>query len=101
MSVPLPGQAALAAARVFELAQIPYVLAGSMASMVYGEIRGTLEVDFATLMREVHVEEFIRAARSEFILDSGWIGTRVAQRRDVSMPARDNFHQSRCLRAAR
>lgn len=81
MSVPSPGQTALAAARVFELAHVPYVLGGSMASMVYGEIRGTLDVDFASLMREEHVEDFIRAARREFILDAEWIATRVAQRR--------------------
>ena len=81
MNASSPAQAALAAAKAFEFARVPYVLGGSMASMVYGEIRGTLDVDFATLMREAHVEDFVRAALHEFILDSGWIAPRVVEKR--------------------
>ena len=81
MSGPAPTLVALAAARAFEAARIPYLLAGSMASMVHGEIRGTLDVDFATLMREAHVQDFCRAAKEDFFFDAEWIATGVAARK--------------------
>jgi len=85
VSGPAPRLVAVAAGKVFEAARIPYVLAGSMASMAHGEIRGTLDVDFATLMRKNHIEGFIRAATDGFRFDSEWIALAVAQQRMFQM----------------
>ena len=72
---------ALLVARAFELAGVPYALVGSLASTVHGEPRGTLDVDFASLMRAEHVDRFHQQVSPSFAIDPAWIREAVHEQR--------------------
>jgi hypothetical protein len=60
---------ALRVAGEFERLKIRYVIGGSVASMIHGEPRLTRDVDFAALMRDVHVEPFAASFDNSFYVD--------------------------------
>ena len=72
---------AIQAARALEHAGAPYALVGSLASTLHGEPRGTLDVDFATLMRPGHVERFLLEVTGAFATDAEWVREAVRERR--------------------
>lgn len=71
---------AILAARAMENAGAPYALVGSLASTLHGEPRGTLDVDFATLMCPGHVERFLLEVSGAFATDAEWVREAVRER---------------------
>jgi hypothetical protein len=59
---------AVATARIFERTGIAYALGGSVASAFVGEMRTTMDVDFAVEMSRHQVGAFVDAAESEFFV---------------------------------
>jgi len=72
---------AILVARAFERAGVPYALVGSLASTLHGEPRGTLDVDFATLMQAGHVDRFLQGVSGAFATDADWVREAVRHRR--------------------
>ncbi len=63
-------QAALDAAALFERLGVPYVLVGGMATIVYGEPRSTLDVDFAAHMNADQARRLPSLAAPLFLVQS-------------------------------
>jgi len=64
-------QAAADAASLFERLGVPYVLSGGVATIVYGEPRSTLDVDFAVHMGPDQARSLPAMAGETFVVDAG------------------------------
>jgi hypothetical protein len=64
---------ALRLARTFDALSIPYLIGGSVATSIHGELRTTQDIDFAAHFRESHILPFVEALRQEFYVDEEMI----------------------------
>jgi len=62
--------AAVDAAALFERLGVPYVLAGGVATIVYGEPRSTLDVDFAVHLGPEQARRLAAVAGSTFLVQA-------------------------------
>lgn len=97
---------------LFERLGVPYLLGGSMASMLHGEPRATRDVDFAAAMRFEHVVPFAAGTRGPFHVDETDIRDAISLQRmfnvihirsgtkvDVHVRKLTGFHASEFERA--
>ena len=63
---PDPIALALAVAAILERLGIPYLVGGSLASSIHGELRSTNDVDFVADVRPGHVAPLLAALGGEF-----------------------------------
>jgi hypothetical protein len=68
-------------ARTFERLGISYLVAGSLASGLHGEVRFTHDVDFVAAMRPEHVEPFVEAVEDRFFVHVEDVRSAVADKR--------------------
>jgi len=68
-SLPALIEATLAVVRVLDDLGIPYLVAGSMASSTYGEVRTTQDVDLVVDLAADEVERFVDRLRPDFYAD--------------------------------
>jgi len=70
---PLPDVLAVAAdvAHRLEVASIPYVIGGSLASSVHGEPRATMDVDVVTDVPLASIARLVAALRPDYYVDEG------------------------------
>ena len=100
---PLAVAALIAAA--LERLGIRYVIGGSLASVAFGEPRGTLDVDVAADIGPEGVAPFLAALAGSFLVDQAWAAEEVRRhgsfqaihaatmiRVDVFVPAWTGFH---------
>jgi hypothetical protein len=73
-----PIEVTLKVTDVFEKLGIPYLIAGSLASTLYGMVRTTQDSDIAAEMRLEHLSAFVSALQDEFYIAefSGPLATR-------------------------
>jgi hypothetical protein len=86
--IPAPSEILLVTAKVveaFEELQIPYLIAGSMASGVYGDPRSTRDIDFVAAIEPSSIEAFVRALGEAFYLDIELIQGAVRDRRSFNL----------------
>ena len=76
-----PYEVAALVAATLERLQIPYVIGGSVASSIHGEMRTTMDVDFAVHIRGDRAALLERALSREFHVDHESIREAVASRR--------------------
>ncbi|HUR27807.1 MAG TPA: hypothetical protein VM509_06450, partial [Planctomycetota bacterium] len=67
-------------ARQLEMLEVPYLIGGSVASMLHGEPRLTNDVDFAAVMKERHVASFIHPLKGPFYVDEVLIRDAIRRR---------------------
>lgn len=60
-------------ARVFNTLNIPYIVAGSFASSVYGVPRATQDVDLVADVRLEHIDAIVQSLAGEFYVDAAMI----------------------------
>ena len=65
---------------VLEQLDVPYVVGGSFASTVYGELRTTLDIDVVADLRPEHVAPFVQALEVAFYVDAGMIHDAIVRR---------------------
>lgn len=65
---------------VLEQLDVPYVVGGSFASTVYGELRTTLDIDVVADLRPEHVAPFVQALEAAFYVDAGMIHDAIVRR---------------------
>jgi hypothetical protein len=75
-----PGAITLLVAEVLDALEIPYFVCGSLASIVHGMIRTTLDVDIVADIRAPHVAPFVRALDELFYVDGEAIRSAVRTR---------------------
>jgi len=59
---------------------VPYLVGGSVASMMHGEARLTNDVDFAAVFREQHVAPLVSALAGPFYIDAELIRSAIRRR---------------------
>ena len=65
-----PIEVTLKVTSVLEKLEIPYLIGGSLASMLYGMVRTTQDSDIITEMRHEHIQPFVSALQNEFFTNS-------------------------------
>jgi hypothetical protein len=68
---------ALRLARTFDALGIPYLIGGSVATSIHGELRTTQDIDFVARFQESHVAPFVEALQQEFYVDDEMIRAAV------------------------
>lgn len=109
-----PVEVTLKVTGVLENLNVPYFIAGSLASALYGMVRTTQDADVITALRPEHAQPFMEALQTDFFLDDEMI-TEAIQRNssfniihrdtmfkvDVFIPRLQPFQQSQLTRAQR
>ena len=66
---------------VFERLNVPYLVGGSIAGMLHGVVRTTLDADIVADLHDDQVEAFSNALAGEFYLDAAGIYDAIKRRR--------------------
>jgi len=66
---------------IFERLGVPYLIGGSIASMIHGVIRTTMDADIVADLRADQVEAFVNALAGAFYLDTESIRDAIRHRR--------------------
>jgi hypothetical protein len=72
-----PIEVTLKVTDVFEKLGLPYLIAGSLASTLYGMVRTTQDSDIVAEMRPEHVDPFVSALQDEFYIDEQMIAESI------------------------
>ena len=72
-----PVEVTLKVTDVFERLGIPYLIAGSLASTLYGMVRTTQDSDIVAEMRTEHIQQFVSALQDEFYVDEEMIAESI------------------------
>jgi hypothetical protein len=72
-----PIEVTLRVTNVFEKLGVPYLIAGSLASTLYGMVRSTQDSDIVVEMRPEHLQPFILALQDEFYIDEEMIAESI------------------------
>ena len=109
-----PIEVTLKVTDVFEKLGLPYLIAGSLASTLYGMVRTTQDSDIVAEMRLEHLSDFVSALQEEFYIDEEMIVDAIQRNSsfniihretmfkvDVFLPHPRPFLQSQLERAQR
>jgi hypothetical protein len=109
-----PVEVTIKVTAVFDGLGIPYLIGGSLASVLYGVVRTTHDADIVAEMRSEHIQPFIEALQGEFYLDEEMIAEAIQRQAsfniihretmfkvDVFIPRPRPFLQSQLARAQR
>lgn len=72
--------ATLVVTTVLDGLEVPYVIGGSVASMVHGMIRSTMDVDIVAALRPEHVGPFLASLSSAFYVDEPTMRQAIEER---------------------
>jgi hypothetical protein len=70
---------------VLDALDVPYVIGGSVASIIHGMLRMTMDVDIVADLPPDQIDPFVTALRSQFYLDEAAISQAVQQRRSFNL----------------
>ena len=109
-----PIEVTLKVTNVFENLSVPYLIAGSLASTLYGMVRTTQDSDIVAEMQLEHLQPFALALQDEFYIDEEMIFDSIQHNSsfniihretmfkvDVFIPSPRPFLQSQLARAQR
>lgn len=109
-----PVEVTLKVTDVFENLFVPYLIGGSLASMLYGMVRTTQDSDIIAEMRPEHIQPFVSALRDDFYIDEEMIAESIQRNSsfniihretmfkvDIFIPRQRPFLQSQLTRAKR
>ena len=74
-----PLYVALQMAEIFENLDIPYLVAGSIASSIYGEPRATQDIDMVAELKGHHIQSLIASTRNAFYIEKEDVIQAVSQ----------------------
>jgi len=107
-----PVEVTIKVTAVLEQLGIPYLIGGSLASILYGLVRTTQDADIVAQMRPEHIHAFVAALEEEFYIDAQMIASAIQHngsfniihretifKVDVFIPRPRPFVQSQLLRA--
>lgn len=89
MTDPEPLDLALGVARLFEALGVRYLIVGSVASSIHGEVRTTLDVDMVAELRESHVPDLLSTAGKEFVIQESAIRRAIREHASFNMIHRE------------
>jgi hypothetical protein len=107
-----PLEVTLKVTAVLDKLAVPYLVGGSLASILHGMVRTTQDADIITEMRQSHLTPFVSALQEEFWLDAEMIAEAIRRRSafniihretmfkvDVFIPSDRPFLRSQLARA--
>ena len=86
-----PIEVTLKVTDVFEKLDLPYLIAGSLASTLYGMVRTTQDSDVVAEMRLEHLQVFVSALRGEFHIDEEMIADAIQRNSSFNIIHRDTM----------
>lgn len=76
---------------VLEKLGIPYLIAGSLASTLYGMVRTTQDSDIVAEMRLEHLQQFVSFLRDEFFIDEEMIAESIQRNSSFNIIHRETM----------
>ena len=76
---------------VFEKLGIPYLIAGSLASTLYGMVRTTQDSDIVVVMRLEHLQAFVAFLQDEFYIDQEMIAEAIQRNSSFNIIHRETM----------
>jgi hypothetical protein len=86
-----PVEVTLKVTRVLEDLGVPYLIAGSLASTLYGMVRTTQDSDIVTELRIEHLQPFISALQDEFYIDDEMISESIQRHSSFNIIHRETM----------
>lgn len=86
-----PIEVTLKVTDVFEKLGVPYLIAGSLASTLYGMVRTTQDSDIVAEMRPEHLQVFVSALQGEFYLDEEMIADAIQHKSSFNIIHRETM----------
>ncbi len=86
-----PIEVTLKVTDVFEKLEIPYLIAGSLASTLYGMVRTTQDSDIVAEMRFEHLQPFVLALQDEFYIDEEMIAEAILRNSSFNIIHRETI----------
>ena len=77
--IPEPIAVTLLVTKALERLGVAYLVGGSLASTVHGELRTTMDTDLVANLRPEHVTPFVDALKAAFYADEGMIRDAIAR----------------------
>ena len=85
MSTPELIAATLQVTQVLEKLDVPYFIAGSLASTLHGLVRTTQDSDLVVALGSEHLPEFVQALQEDFFVDQQMLATAIAQQASFNL----------------
>src|SRR5262245_18046937 len=84
---PMPDaiRVSLIVTRILEELGIPYLIGGSVASIIHGEPRLTNDIDLVTVIREEQVPQLVAALEGDFYVDDRAISRAILERKSFNI----------------
>jgi len=86
-----PLEVTLKVTRLFEELEIPYLIGGSMASILYGLVRTTQDADIVAQMQLEHLPQFLDALQDEFYIDEEMVARAIQDRTSFNIIHRETM----------
>ena len=86
-----PIEVTLKVTDVFEKLGIPYLIAGSLASTLYGMVRTTQDSDIVVEMRLEHLKAFVSDLQDEFYIDEEMIAESIQRNSSFNIIHRETM----------
>jgi hypothetical protein len=86
-----PVEVTIKVTEVFESLSIPYLIAGSLASTLYGMVRTTQDADIVAEMQLEHLQPFVVALQDEFYMDDEMIAESIQRNSSFNIIHRETM----------
>jgi hypothetical protein len=86
-----PIEVTLKVTAVFEQLHVPYLIGGSLASVLYGMVRTTQDADIVAEMRQEHIRPFVSTLQDEFYIDEEMIASSIHRNTSFNIIHRETF----------
>jgi hypothetical protein len=86
-----PIEVTLKVTDIFEKLGIPYLIAGSLASTLYGMVRTTQDSDIVADMRLEHLQRFVSSLQDEFFIDEEMIADSIQRNSSFNIIHRETM----------
>jgi hypothetical protein len=87
LDTPMPDaiRVSLIVTRILEELGVPYLIGGSVASIIHGEPRLTNDIDLVADIREEHVSQLVAALETDFYIDDRAIRRAIRERKSFNI----------------
>jgi hypothetical protein len=87
LDTPMPDaiRVSLIVTRILEELGVPYLIGGSVASIIHGEPRLTNDIDLVADIREEHVSQLVAALETDFYIDDRAIRRAIRERNSFNI----------------
>jgi len=86
-----PIEVTLLVTAVLEHLGVPYLIGGSLASILYGMVRSTQDADIVAEMQPKHLQPFVCALQEAFYVDDAMIADAIRRRSSFNIIHRETF----------